>query len=111
MDSGPLLAQQSSNVAAMSADGFTQLPTDESVEPRAQQEAAGTEPLLNQSLELQPMSPSSAVDGAAHGHVDEDAKIAQLKAALAEGVRARQRHVCASRRGTLQLNRAHSALV
>lgn len=68
----------------MSAAGFSQLPTDESVEPLVQHKSAATEALLNQSLELQPMSPSATMD------IDEDAKIAQLKGALAEGVRAHE---------------------
>ena len=87
MDSGPLLAEQNSNAADMSVAAFSQLSTDESVEPLAQNKPAATEALLNQSLELQPMTPTSTAG------VDEDAKIAQLKSALAEGVRAHEPHV------------------
>lgn len=98
MDSDRLLtAQRNAGDAAMSGGSFAQLPTsDEPGETTSPQPKAVAEALLDQSIELKPMSPSAPGGAGAGGDgarraVDEDAKIAQLKSALSEGVRACQR--------------------
>ena len=82
MDPGHLLASSSD---AMPAAAFSKLSTnDDSLTVTLARPGAGEgegEQMLDASLELQPRSP------AGDRTVDEDAKIARLKDALAEGVR------------------------
>lgn len=80
----------------MSGGSFSQLPTSDEPGETSPRPKVPTDALLDQSIELKPMSPSApggagTAGATARRAIDEDAKIAQLKSALTEGVRASHR--------------------